>query len=448
MNDVLKALLTGPENLELKALIKRLKENDPMLTAPKLGNPYFMYDPENLIALAEALKNNTTLTTLDLTDNHIGAKGATALADMLKNNKTLTVLNLAYNKIGDEGDEGLQTLLVDALEDNTTILEIDLELTLFVRAFKKNDNIMKRNQQKLSEKIESGLKEIDKKIAEYKKPIKETTEEATKEALNDIENSLKNLQAKCEALQTVKSADAEQLLHKLHKPYCELVQFYLGNHFHLEFIKLYQDYFVVHPDKDVSLDLVTILLVSEENESSEVKKNKFSLILLLKLTGVPIDTSIISRCYAAVEAKKDYTLPMQTSLKPPNTDEIKALLNIKEDTNKQASMQSLIAAIIKQLQPQEEQQPLQQQAAKENKSESSSTSPKVTTEQAAEKNLDHALISNPALKKEEEEPQKRDSNNAKSFFAKQEPQYSPEKSSTLTNFSETQADESSSCNLI
>jgi Ran GTPase-activating protein (RanGAP) involved in mRNA processing and transport len=42
-------------------------------------------------ALAEALKTNSTLTTLDLQNNSIGPDGAKALAEALKTNSTVTI---------------------------------------------------------------------------------------------------------------------------------------------------------------------------------------------------------------------------------------------------------------------------------------------------------------------------------------------------------------------
>ncbi len=46
-------------------------------------------------------QTNTTLTSLNLAGNHIGAASATALATALQTNTTLTELNLGSNRIGD-----------------------------------------------------------------------------------------------------------------------------------------------------------------------------------------------------------------------------------------------------------------------------------------------------------------------------------------------------------
>jgi len=72
--------------------------------------------------LAEALKTNTTITTLDLSYNDIGHEGAKALAEALKNNTTITTLDLVGNPIGDEGPKAL----AEALETNMTITKLDI----------------------------------------------------------------------------------------------------------------------------------------------------------------------------------------------------------------------------------------------------------------------------------------------------------------------------------
>ncbi|KAF9280109.1 hypothetical protein BGZ68_007479 [Mortierella alpina] len=72
--------------------------------------------------IAEVLKTNSTLTSLDLRANSIGDNGAKALAEALKTNSTLTTLNLRYNSIGDSGGQAL----VEALMTNSTLTTLDL----------------------------------------------------------------------------------------------------------------------------------------------------------------------------------------------------------------------------------------------------------------------------------------------------------------------------------
>ncbi|CAF1592671.1 unnamed protein product, partial [Didymodactylos carnosus] len=79
-------------------------------------------DEEDALVLAEALKVNKTLTTLNLENNEISVRGGEALAEALKVNKTLTTLNLAGNQISDGGGEAL----AEALKMNKTLTTLDL----------------------------------------------------------------------------------------------------------------------------------------------------------------------------------------------------------------------------------------------------------------------------------------------------------------------------------
>jgi hypothetical protein len=69
------------------------------------------------VALAEALRTNTSLTTLELYNNQIGDAGAVALAEALRTNTSLTTLNLSGNQIGDAG----AVALAIALRTNTSL---------------------------------------------------------------------------------------------------------------------------------------------------------------------------------------------------------------------------------------------------------------------------------------------------------------------------------------
>ncbi|KJE94346.1 hypothetical protein CAOG_005004 [Capsaspora owczarzaki ATCC 30864] len=74
-------------------------------------------------AIAEALKVNTTLTQLDLSDDKIGDVGAQAIAEALKVNTTLIQLHLHGNQIGDAGTQAL----AEALKVNTTLTQLHLQ---------------------------------------------------------------------------------------------------------------------------------------------------------------------------------------------------------------------------------------------------------------------------------------------------------------------------------
>lgn len=57
--------------------------------------------------LAEALKGNATLKSLDIGGNNIGPEGIKVLLEALRGNNTLRSLELGYNPIGEEGAKHL-----------------------------------------------------------------------------------------------------------------------------------------------------------------------------------------------------------------------------------------------------------------------------------------------------------------------------------------------------
>ncbi|KAL0238200.1 hypothetical protein GEMRC1_012673 [Eukaryota sp. GEM-RC1] len=91
-----------------------------------LNNPLGTMDDhvgnEGAVALAEALKVNSTVTHVDLGCNSIGVEGTIALAEALKVNSTVTIIHLHDNAIGSEG----AIALAEALKINSTITLINL----------------------------------------------------------------------------------------------------------------------------------------------------------------------------------------------------------------------------------------------------------------------------------------------------------------------------------
>ena len=75
------------------------------------------------IALAEILKQNTTLEPLAIQDHNIGDKGAIALAEGLKHNTTVRLIDLSHNKIGEVGI----VVMAEAIKQNATIELVILE---------------------------------------------------------------------------------------------------------------------------------------------------------------------------------------------------------------------------------------------------------------------------------------------------------------------------------
>ena len=63
---------------------------------------------EGAIAIAEALKVNAVVTTLDLRWNNIRDEGAKAIAEALKVNAVLTKLDIRANCMGDAGEKAVR----------------------------------------------------------------------------------------------------------------------------------------------------------------------------------------------------------------------------------------------------------------------------------------------------------------------------------------------------
>ncbi|KAL0240793.1 hypothetical protein GEMRC1_006029 [Eukaryota sp. GEM-RC1] len=77
---------------------------------------------EGAIAIADALRVNTSVLWMALKDNSIGSEGAIAIADALKVNSTVTDVHLEDNSIGNEG----AIAIADALKINSTVTELCL----------------------------------------------------------------------------------------------------------------------------------------------------------------------------------------------------------------------------------------------------------------------------------------------------------------------------------
>lgn len=97
-----------------------------------------------LQALCDVLKNNGSITNLDLRNNKIGADAGEAVGEMLRNNSTLTHLDFSWNDLGIEGGNAL----LAGLQANKTLIDCQLsgnriaEDTLHGIAF-----ILRRNRQ-------------------------------------------------------------------------------------------------------------------------------------------------------------------------------------------------------------------------------------------------------------------------------------------------------------
>jgi Ran GTPase-activating protein (RanGAP) involved in mRNA processing and transport len=75
-----------------------------------------------LVALKELLMSNTTLQSLDISNNRINGEGAAFIADALRANRTLTALRADYNPFGTDGTRHI----VDAIASADTISTLSL----------------------------------------------------------------------------------------------------------------------------------------------------------------------------------------------------------------------------------------------------------------------------------------------------------------------------------
>ncbi|KAG0374146.1 hypothetical protein BGX24_010795, partial [Mortierella sp. AD032] len=103
----------------LERLAEAVKTNSTLTTLDLYGNSIRAH---GAVALSKALTTNSTLATLNLNSNAIGDNGAVALSEALKINSTLTTLHLKFNSIGEKGAVALS----EALKSNSTLTTLDL----------------------------------------------------------------------------------------------------------------------------------------------------------------------------------------------------------------------------------------------------------------------------------------------------------------------------------
>jgi len=115
----LKQRPTGIGDLGASIIAKALKGNTGLA---ELGMSNDNIGDIGAIALAEALEGNTALTWLELGNNVIGDNGAIAIARMLKSNSALATLYLYTNDIGDRG----ATAIAEALKGNSVLTTLNL----------------------------------------------------------------------------------------------------------------------------------------------------------------------------------------------------------------------------------------------------------------------------------------------------------------------------------
>ena len=123
LNKILTSLDLKHQNMcdeQVKALAGAIRVNT-TITEVNLANKSF--GDEGLKALAEAIRVNKSVTKVNLRGNKFGDEGLKALAEALRVNKTVTEVNLYDNNFGDEGLKALAS----AMEVNETITEVKLD---------------------------------------------------------------------------------------------------------------------------------------------------------------------------------------------------------------------------------------------------------------------------------------------------------------------------------
>ena len=114
-------------------------------------------DTELIYKLIYNIKSNL-INSLNLPGNKIGDDGAKAIAEALKENTSVTNLDLSSNAISDEGAKAI----AEALKENTTITSLDLDENQIGAAGAKDIvDFIRRNVELLQEVAEEALNNID-----------------------------------------------------------------------------------------------------------------------------------------------------------------------------------------------------------------------------------------------------------------------------------------------
>lgn len=112
-------LASGLRNNEAQCIAEWLKYNKILISINLENNSI---KAEGALAIAEALKTNQTLRVLELGNNVIKDKGTRELAEAIRLNKSLTALGLNQNKIKGDGTKAL----VKLLQENKNLTSIRL----------------------------------------------------------------------------------------------------------------------------------------------------------------------------------------------------------------------------------------------------------------------------------------------------------------------------------
>jgi Ran GTPase-activating protein (RanGAP) involved in mRNA processing and transport len=99
------------------ALANALKHNSTLKSLTVIPDRYISMERSVSSAIADVLRVQSALISLDLSSNLIGSEGAIYISESLKVNSTLTYLNLNWNSIEKEG----AMAIADALKVNSSL---------------------------------------------------------------------------------------------------------------------------------------------------------------------------------------------------------------------------------------------------------------------------------------------------------------------------------------
>ncbi|KAJ9452659.1 hypothetical protein DIPPA_17270 [Diplonema papillatum] len=114
----------------LRRVLPSILANDPRVTRLLLagtngsdrGPNGRLIDNMAASIISESLQQNTSVTELQLQDNHIGPEGCSALGDVIKTCRSVTAIDLSGNTVGDDGGRRL----IQALAGSDSLTRLDL----------------------------------------------------------------------------------------------------------------------------------------------------------------------------------------------------------------------------------------------------------------------------------------------------------------------------------
>ena len=136
-------------------IIPRIINNDPKLT--DLTTDMCYLSVATTTRLIDALKHNTTITSVDFSDSQLGDSWVAQLSQVLKMNNAVVSLTLWNNKITRVG----AMYLAQALEINSTLTSLDLRGNAIEGGMIRLNNAFRLNQTltRLDYDAEAGYKE-------------------------------------------------------------------------------------------------------------------------------------------------------------------------------------------------------------------------------------------------------------------------------------------------